>query len=196
VTGLTPVQISQVGLTAKVNVQYKFLPSRWDVALGAFGTLLPLTENPGSLPGARWLGVSLRAGYTIPLDSLGRNTLSLLPGAYFWSMFVPGQVYGIENLNGPQLVLAYGHEIGSRLGHAGTFRWVGVYLKAAMMDSSLGLSSLANHELSAGGQATVWISGLSHPFAFTVDASALTFAQTNFSMSLTTLSCSVGYAFF
>ena len=196
VTGLPSVQVSQVGLTGKLNVQYKFLPSRWDAALGVYGTILPLTESPGGLPGARWLGVNLRAGYTIPLDSLGRNTLSLLPGVYFWSMFVPGQVYGIENLNGPQFVLAYGHELGSRLGHLGTFRWVGAYLKAAVMDSSLGLSSLGNHEFSAGAQVTVWIAGLSHPLAFALDGSALVFQQTGFSMNLTTASFSVGYAFF
>jgi hypothetical protein len=119
-----------------------------------------------------------------------------MPGMYFWSMFVPGQAYGIQNLNGPQLVLAYGHESGSKLGHFATLQRFGGYLKCAVVDTNLGVSSAANHEIAVGGQATVRFFGLSRPFAIALDYSSLVFSDTDIALSLSTLSFSVGYAFF
>ena len=141
-------------------------------------------------------GVNLRAGYALPLDHLGRNTVSILPGIYAWSMFVPGNQYGVQNLNGPQLVLALSHEQGSRLGGFGMFQRGGGYFKFAVIDQGVALASPSNRELAVGASETIRFFALPRPLVFSADYSTLSFASDGFAMTLSTFSLSIGASLF
>jgi hypothetical protein len=195
-TALPDVKVSQVGLTAKVQTQFRILPPRWDAAFSVFGTVVPLSHSPDSLPSARWLGINVRGGYQLPLDRLSRNTLSILPGVYAWSMFVPNDQYGLQNLDGPQLVLAYNRAQGAKLGNFATLLRYGGYIKVAVIGSGFGLTGLSNHEFAAGAQLTLRFFSLPKPLVLATDYSSLRFVTEGFAMNLSTISLSLGTSLF
>ena len=161
-----------------------------DLAANVFGTLLPVVAT-SEVPSARWLGINFRAGFLIPLDGFGRKVLGIFPGLYAWSMFVSGKAYGVTNLNGPQLVVSYTREASGRI-----VRYGG-YVKAAMIASGVKLEGLASREVAAGAFVHIRPSARwNRPFTLSVDASNLAYAQTRFSLSLTTFSLSVGFSLF
>ncbi len=190
------INVSQFGLTAKVQTQFNVLPPHWDLAFSVFGTVLPLTNTPSSLPAARWFGLNARAGYRIALDRRGRNTLSILPGYYAWSMFVSGSQYGVQNLNGPQLVLSYNHETGSPLGGFATLQRFGGFVKGAVMDAGFAIGSPANHEVAGGLQITTRFFAIPKPLVFSIDVSSLRLTSGAFTMDLSTFSFSLGASLF
>jgi hypothetical protein len=194
-SGLSPVKVSQISLTAKLQAQFKVLPPRIDLAFSIFGTLFPLGVSPSSLPSARWLGINARAGYQLPLDAGWKNVVTFLPGFYEWTMYVAGDAYGVSKLNGPQLVIAYSREVGSRLFGFGTFQRFGAYGKFAAMSAGFALTGVDNRELAVGANAVVRFFKIPQPLVFSVDVSSLQFAQGVFAMSLQTYSFSIGYSF-
>ena len=100
------IEVTDLGLTAKVIATYTVVPERFEVSCNIFGTALTLSHEPAELETARFLGINARFGWQLPGRFLG-GKWQLLTGWYFWHMNVPEESYGIKLLSGPQLFALY-----------------------------------------------------------------------------------------
>jgi hypothetical protein len=174
---------SQLGLTAKVGVNYRFVPSRWDLGLSTYLTALPLSSNLAGTK-ARFVGVNFRVGYATPWLR-GPWHLSLQAGGYYASMFVSGSEFGYRNLSGPQVFPA----ITRTLARGDLLQG---YFKFSPVTDGTQLLSLSNRELAVGAS-YVQVTRAKRHLVYSLDWSQLHFGTSGSEISSTSISLGLGY---
>lgn len=91
---------SSIALTGKANFSRSIFSARWSVGISGYLTLLPIRQNYAA--NARFLGLNFRLGYHF-LNIPAPWKVSLQVGSFYTTMFVSGNQFGFENVNGPQL---------------------------------------------------------------------------------------------
>lgn len=152
----------QIAMTAKGGIGYRIIPEKLDASLSAYVNLfgIPVSESQDGLPNARFLGVNARVGYQLPWKLWGRHPKVSL-GAYFWSMMVADDSYGIAQLFAPQLLIS------APVGKGGNPSGA-AYVKFAPI-SDVGIS-FSNFEIAAGGHYRI-ATWKNRPINATVDIS-------------------------
>lgn len=183
------VSLNAIALTLKAGVAYH-LSKRWDLGLSAFGNLLNLSSSitPSTYPAARFIGINLRAGWT--LVSGPRFSFKLSPGWYYWGMFVSDSSYGIARAMGPQIFLMSQFSISKN-------KFMTAYLKFAPVSSSLSALSFSSRELAVGLTYPLSSNRSRYQWSISLDASQLTIGEaiSDTKPSLTTISLGAGVAF-
>lgn len=169
---------------AKISANRVLVPQKWDVDANAFLTLLPLSTSVPDVS-ARFLGMNVRVGYTLPKVEKPW-TARFAIGAYYTTMFVTQDRFGYSSLIYPQLypVVSYQLPDGSALTS---------YIKIVPTQKELGLS-LDERELATGvSWRRLW---RNRTVIFSLDFSDLTFKPTNrVTIHTNSLSLSGGLAF-
>jgi hypothetical protein len=137
-TGLT--DYSTTALTAKLSVNYRLKPNVWDLGGSVFGTVWQLSKNKDIK--VNYLGANLRAGYLFPAWN-DRWFLSLYGGWYFSSMSVQDQLFGFQNVNGPQIYPSVRYSLAEN-------RVISGYFKFSPISNQLQLLSLTSREIATG----------------------------------------------
>ena len=101
---------SELALTGKLSAQYRLAPE-WDVMLSGYFTALPLSSSRNDTS-VRFLGLNLRAGYSLPFVQAPWR-LSILGGGYFATMFVSNELFGYQGVMGPQIYPSIQRELSS-----------------------------------------------------------------------------------
>lgn len=187
----TGVNLTQYSMTGKVSAGYRLVPGLLDVALNMFGTLLTLHHTPGNfadgsvLPPATFYGINGRLGYRLPI-ALGATEFQFLTGWYFWGMKVNASsqtsVYGVKQLNGPQLFFMASHSPKGKIGYWG-------YAKLALISDGVRLNQINNREIAVGGGVQL-SAKQKNQLALTLDIAHARFFNADNAMTL--LSFSVG----
>ncbi len=139
---LGDLRVREDAITGKVGLSYRLIEDWLGLAGNMFGTLFSIAHTPSTLPAARFIGVNGRLLFHLPFSPLDWRP-SIGVGAYFWSMYVPNDAYGVQGLIGPQLLL-------SARRRKAEARAATLYLKYAMVGSSLGGLSPGSREIAGG----------------------------------------------
>jgi hypothetical protein len=133
--------LSQFALTAKAAYTSLAFPPNWDFGMSAYATLVPfLASGPSSA--ARFLGLNLRFGYSVPSIKEPWR-LSLLGGVYYTTMMVSSKEYGYANVAGPQF-----YPVVRRIAANG--ETLAGYLKFSPVSSGFSVLNLSSREIAAG----------------------------------------------
>jgi hypothetical protein len=133
--------VSQTALTGKFAYRFALGKSGWDLGASGYLTLLPITKNTDST--ARFLGLNLRVGYSLPWPREPWQ-IGLMAGWYYTTMIVSPPTFGFLSMAGPQLFPVVRYRFGSGKAIATYFKW-------SPVSDSTSLMSLGNYELAAGG---------------------------------------------
>lgn len=175
-------------VTAKGIAQYVVTPGKYDLMIGGFMNIVPLTTNRTDGAVARFVGINLRAGYIVPFVKYPWR-LSLNAGLYYTSMQVTNDLFGFSDMFGPQIFLVTDYAFSSR--NRGT-----AYFKFSPVSKNLSLSlfDMGNREIAAGGG---WIHQLpnQHPLSVMMDFSFYSMVFGHISLGYNSTSLSVGYGF-
>lgn len=184
------INVTEMGLTGKLNVSYVLKPGKWDIGGNTFGTILPLTHSisPASISGVtlnpvRFYGINARVGYQLSSDNPS-VVWKVLLGGYFWGMNVPGKAYGIKTLFGPQVFLT-----GAFIKKNGTSHYL--YTKFAPISETLAVN-LSNREVALGGGYQIGALNGRKPIHLTLDLAYLTVGESTAGNTLTLASASLG----
>lgn len=131
---------SSIVLTGKANYTRMLFSPKWSVGVSGYVTLIPITENYEA--SARFLGLNFRLGYNF-LSIPPPWKLSLLVGSYYATMFVKGNTFGFENVNGPQI-----YPLVQRMLNKG--KSVRGYFKLSPLSTNSAGLSFASRELAFG----------------------------------------------
>ena len=134
-------ELSELGLTVKGAATYLLAPPQWSVGLSAFLTALPVASSAD--PAARFFGLNLRAGYTLPKVRHPWR-ISVQGGLYYTTMWVAENAYGFRDMMGPQLFPSVSRE----LDNGAT---ASAYFKFSPVGGKFSVLSLSNHEIAFGG---------------------------------------------
>ncbi len=170
-------------MTLKASYQYWLAPRRWDLGIVGFGTLFPLTRSRGNVT-ARFFGLNVRAGYTLP-SVRDPWTLRILAGVYYTTMVVQPAVFGFRNMGGPQVFPTLRRALDQRDAVFG-------YLKFSPVSSGSSPLSFENRELAAGLGWSRQRGDLSQ-FAVTADYSNLALNVKGVEIDSSSFSLAVGY---
>jgi hypothetical protein len=149
----TEASIDQVGVTPKVNVGYHF--SKYiELSFNAHLTLaaLNLRSTPDNAPIARHYGSNARLGYLLPSVS-DTPQWRVYAGVYALGMMVLDEVYGIESVYGPQVLLSIS-SLGFQNSKKRSSMWTqarwSAYVKLGTTFSRHKVVSLKNHDIGVG----------------------------------------------
>lgn len=178
-------EFTSFGMTLKVSALKPIPGSRWDVGASGFVTALPFGTH---LPDAslRFLGLNLRAGYSIPGVSEPWK-VSVLGGLYYTTTFVTGDRFGFKNMAGPQIF-----PTGRRFFSRGDS--VSGYLKLSPVSDSFSFHSLANREVAAG---MAWVRPIrgGRSLSLSVDLANIRVVSEISTVSVTSASLGLGFGF-
>ena len=177
--------LAQTLLTFKGTYSYVFAPPRWDLGVGMFFSLVPITSNiPNTW--ARFLGLNLRLGYSIPLSP--RWTLGLVTGTYYTTMFVSKTAkVGFENLMGPQIYPTLRYQLNKNVTFAS-------YFKISAVGSQFQLHGIDDREL-ATGFSYIRNTANGRPMIMSLDFSSLQATISNVTISSKSASLGIGVGF-
>ncbi len=166
-SGNYSLKYSEIVLTAKFGLTKRFEDSNWVFGLTSYLNLFPISKNQPET--VRFLGVNLRAGYTIPkIQDPWR--LTIYGGFYYITMLttqnanVNGGNFGFQNVGGPQLYPVLTRALPGN-------KTISAYLKYSPISDDLSFQG-GSHEI-AGGLIYSMPYGDSHTLALTLDISSL-----------------------
>ncbi|MCM2278645.1 MAG: hypothetical protein NDJ89_11280 [Oligoflexia bacterium] len=133
---------SGVFLTGKLAYRHELQANRWDLALSAFGNLVPLMSSRGDGVVARVVGANFRVGYLVPGIS-DPWRLGLMVGGYYTTMLVTRKAFGYTNIVGPQIFPTILRRF--RNGHG-----MAAYFKFSPISDGTSLLALGNREIATG----------------------------------------------
>lgn len=175
---------SSIVLTGKANYSRSVFSANWSIGVSGFFTLLPLTENYSA--SARFLGLNFRLGYHF-LKIPPPWAISLQVGSYYTTMFVSGNQFGFENVNGPQL-----YPVVQRTLEDG--KSVRGYFKLSPLTANTSGFSFGSRELALGLD-YVFLNKRNKPLSVQVDFSDLLLKLTDQTITTKTFSTSISYRF-
>jgi hypothetical protein len=178
-----PAPYTEKALTFKASLGYQLQPSSpVSLEAGGYYTLLPISKSTGET--AKFLGLNLRLGYTIPSSSAW--SLSFQGGLYYLSMFVTNNAFGFSNMAGPQLYPTLRYDMAS--GNA-----IQLYVKVSPVTTGTG-KLFADREIAGGGAYIIGLGG-GHTMPITFDISSLLLHLEGVDISSSTVSFGFGYGF-
>ena len=181
-TGLS--DFSEIAFTAKASFLYFVVPPNWDLGGSAYFTLLPVVETPSD-KSARFLGINIRGGYSMPFVAEPWR-VSLLGGIYYTTMIQSGAQFGYRNLGGPQI-----YPTVRRIFNKGESAMA--YFKYSPIASGINLLTFSNREIAYGAGWTHPLNRL-HAISFFLDISAINLVIGGKQVNTSSLNFSIGYS--
>ncbi|MEW6056312.1 MAG: hypothetical protein AB1540_06830 [Bdellovibrionota bacterium] len=149
---------SETALTAKITYSNVLFKPNWTYGISGYFTALPVTVTDNTQ--ARFLGLNLRVGYSLPgIREPWRITL--FGGWYYTTMFVSPQDFGFRNMAGPQLYPVFRRSLNN--GNS-----IVAYFKYSPVSDQSSILSFSNHELAGGGAYVIMLNN-GHPLSLTLD---------------------------
>lgn len=155
--------LSEIALTPKVSYQHP-LSHHWDLGGNIFMTALPITTNQSGVS-AYFLGINVRAGYSLPIIPKPW-TLSIAVGGYYTTMTSSGRDFGYRNMFGPQVFPVLRRSLGPK-------NMIGTYFKYSPVTGGGSPFNFSSHELATGLSLTHLLANRKS-ISFTLDYSQIT----------------------
>ncbi len=181
-TGIT--DYSTDALLLKMSVNYRLKPNVWDIGMSAFGTALQFSKSESIK--ANYLGANARVGYLFPAWN-ERIFLSIYGGWYFSSMLVEGNLFGFQNVSGPQVYPSIRYSLAPN-------RVLNGYFKFSPISNQFSFLNLGNREI-AGGVGYSHLLENERSVSVALDLSNLTLNQNGTQVETNSLSLSVQFGF-